>query len=79
VRAHPLPPIAMKGISREVVPYAVDGLLGELAQRPQVISEHAKGLDLFVDLDVIDDRAADRARRRLLELLAALDGRAKPA
>ena len=41
--------------SREVVPYAVEGLLGELAQRPQVISEHAKGFDLFVDLDVIDE------------------------
>ena len=33
VRAHPLPAITMKGISREVVPYAVEGLLGELAQR----------------------------------------------
>ena len=49
----------MKGISREVVPYAVEGLLGELAQRAQVISEHGKGLDLFIDLDVIDDRAAN--------------------
>ncbi|TIL80283.1 MAG: adenylate/guanylate cyclase domain-containing protein, partial [Mesorhizobium sp.] len=29
VRARPLAPIAMKGISREVVPYEVEGLLGE--------------------------------------------------
>jgi class 3 adenylate cyclase len=79
VRAHPLPAIHMKGISREVVPYAVDGLLREVGQRPQVISEHAKGLDLFVDLDVIDERGAERARRRLEELLAALEGRTKPA
>ncbi len=80
VRAHPLPPITMKGISREVVPYAVDGLLSELPQRPQVISEHAKGLDLFIDLDVIDERAAARARQRLEELLAALEGQQpKPA
>lgn len=78
VRAHPLPAITMKGISREVVPYAVDGLLGELAQRPQVISEHVKGLDLFVDLEVLDAGAADRVRRRLEGLLAALDLRAKP-
>ncbi len=62
VRARPLPPIAMKGISREVVPYAVEGLLGELAQRPQVISEHATGLDLFLDLDAIDENG-DRARQ----------------
>ncbi len=79
VRAEPLPPIRVKGISREVVPYAVQGLLGELVQRSQVISEHAKGLDLFVDLDILDDRAAERARRRLQELLEALEGRAKPA
>ena len=79
VRARPLAPIAMKGISREVVPYAVEGLLGELAQRSQVISEHGKGLDLFIDLDVIDDHAAERTRRRLRELLDALEARAKPA
>ncbi|MFO1038970.1 MAG: adenylate/guanylate cyclase domain-containing protein [Geminicoccaceae bacterium] len=79
VRAHPLPAIRMKGISREVVPYAVDGLLGEVAQRSQVISEHAKGLDLFIDLDVIDETAAARTRDRLRELLAALEARAKPA
>ena len=52
----------MKGISREVVPYAVEGLLGELPQRAQVISEHGKGLDLFIDLDVIDDHAAERTQ-----------------
>jgi class 3 adenylate cyclase len=79
VRAAPLPAIHVKGISREVVPYAVEGFLGELAQRSQVISEHAKGLDLFIDLDVIDDRAAERTKQRLQELLAALEGRAKPA
>ena len=79
VRAHPLPPIHMKGISREVVPYAVEGLLGELAQRAQVISEHGKGLDLFIDLDVLDDNAAERTKQRLQELLAALERRAKPA
>ncbi len=79
VRAAPLPAIRVKGISREVVPYAVEGFLGDLAQRSQVISEHAKGLDLFIDLDVIDDRAAERTKRRLKELLAALEGRAKPA
>jgi class 3 adenylate cyclase len=78
VRAHPLPAITMKGISWEVVPYTVEGLLGELAQRPQVISEHAKGLDLFVDLEILDAGAAERVRRRLEGLLAALDVKARP-
>ena len=79
VRARPLPAISMKGISREVVPYAVEGMLGDLAQRSQVISEHGKGLDLFIDLDVIDEHAAERTRRRLRELLEALETRTRPA
>ena len=79
VRAYPLPPIHIKGISREVVPYAVEGLLGELPQREQVISEHGKGLDLFIDLDVLEDNAAERTKQRLRELLDALERRPKPA
>jgi len=72
VRGRPLAPIQMKGISREVVPYAVEGLLGDLAQRANVISEHATGLDLFVDLEALDDEGAERAKRRLAEALLAL-------
>ena len=72
VRARPLPPIAMKGISREVVPYAVEGLLSEFGQRAQVISEHATGLDIFLDLEAIDEEGAERARKRLAEALSAL-------
>ena len=37
----------------------------ESAQRAQVISEHGKGLDLFIDLDVLDDNAAERTKQRL--------------
>ncbi|MBA1158123.1 adenylate/guanylate cyclase domain-containing protein [Microvirga mediterraneensis] len=73
VRARPLEAIAMKGIKREVVPYAVEGFLGELAQRPQVIVEHVTGLDLFLDLDAIKHGEIDQARRRLSEALAALE------
>ena len=73
VRAQPLAPIAIKGIRREVVPYAVEGLLGDLAQRPQVIIEHVTGLDLFLDLDAIQEGEVERARKRLAEALAALD------
>ncbi|RWN57329.1 adenylate/guanylate cyclase domain-containing protein [Mesorhizobium sp.] len=79
VRARPLAPIAMKGISREVVPYEVEGLLGELAQRPQVISEHATGLDLFLDVEAIDEKGVERAKKRLSEALLALTARSKPA
>jgi adenylate cyclase len=77
VRARPLAPIRMKGISREVVPYAVEGLLDEMMQRPKVISEHAKGVDLFLDLEVIDSAAVERTRKLLQEALSALEVRGK--
>ena len=44
-----------------------------------MISEHGKGLDLFIDLDVLDDHAAERTKQRLRELLEALERRPKPA
>src|SRR5262249_42556056 len=36
--AHALPPITMKGISREVVPYAVEGMLDALGQKVEIFS-----------------------------------------
>jgi len=79
VRARPLPPISMKGISRDVVPYAVEGFVGESGQRAAVISEHGPGVDVFLDVDVIEAGAAARARRALVDALAALDARAAAA
>jgi class 3 adenylate cyclase len=77
VRGHPLPPITMKGISREIVPYAVDGLVGDMKQRPRIISEQGKGVELFIDLDVMDPESAERTRRLLAGALQALDEKAK--
>jgi hypothetical protein len=79
VRAKPMEPIRMKGISREIVPYVVEGLVGELEQRDNVISEHATGVDLFLDLEVIDKAAAQRTKRLLENALAALEAKAKSA
>jgi hypothetical protein len=78
VRASPLEPIAMKGISRTVVPYRFEGLVDEMKQRPNVISEHATGIDLFLDLEVLDRGAVERTRRLLQDALAALELKAKP-
>ena len=47
----------------------------EFAQRAQVISEHATGVDLFLDLDAMDDEATERVRKRLAEALSALGRR----
>jgi adenylate cyclase len=75
--AHPLPPITMKGISHEVVPYVVDGLVGA-DKAARVLSEHIVGLDLHLDLGQIDAKDAERARSALAEAIAALDTR-RPA
>ena len=45
VRAHALPAITMKGISREIIPYSVDALNDAAAEKSGVITEHAPGLD----------------------------------
>jgi adenylate cyclase len=79
VSARPKPPIYMKGINRKVVPYVVDGVLGEVRQRKEVISGHAVGLDLFLDVEALDAKSAKEARNRLKAALDALERyRGKP-
>jgi len=73
IAAHALPPMTMKGISREIRPYAVEGVLDARGQRVQVFSEHAKGLDFYLDTGAVDDVEAARIRARLKEALAALE------
>ncbi len=73
VSARPRPPISMKGISRKVVPYVVDGVLGNVKQRGEVISGHAVGLDLFLDTAALNPAGVTEARKRLKAALLALD------
>ena len=75
VRARPLAPIRMKGISHEVVPYLVEGVLGEVSQRSTVIAEHQRGLDLFIDPDAMDAESARAARDTLNRAIASLEAR----
>ncbi len=78
VAAHPLPPITMKGISREVIPYSVDSLLDAAVEKGDVVIERAAGLDFYLDPSLIDAKEAARIRTILADALAALDRR-KPA
>jgi adenylate cyclase len=78
VHARPLPPISVKGISREIVPYVVEGLAAESEHAAPVFNEHAPGLDLFLDVNAMDDGSAERVRGVLREAIAALDER-RPA
>jgi class 3 adenylate cyclase len=71
--AHPLPPITMKGISREIVPYAVEGMLNAAGQTVEIFSEHMTGLDFYLDPTVIDAQSSERIRRVLRQALATLD------
>jgi len=78
IEAHPLPEIHMKGISREVVPYRVEGMLDASGARMPVVSEHMTGLDLYLDPTIIDERTSERVEGVLKEALEALQ-RHKPA
>ena len=77
VCTRPLPAVVVKGIAAPVVPYAVEGLVGDAGPLSVVIDEHVAGLDLFVDTGVVPDGAAERAARRLREAAAALEARWK--
>jgi adenylate cyclase len=74
ITAHPLPPITMKGISREVIPYSVDNVL-DATTKGEIIVERMKGLDFYLDPSVIDPQGADRIRSILGAALATLDQR----
>jgi adenylate cyclase len=76
VVARELQPITMKGISREVVPYAVSGILGAAGETIRVFSEHVTGLDLYLNANMIDASNAGHIRKVLQEALDALDNNA---
>jgi adenylate cyclase len=74
ISGHPLAPITMKGISREVIPYALDGVL-DTSTKGDLIVERMTGLDFYLDSSVVDAQGADRIRSVLVNALAKLDGR----
>ena len=81
VVAQELAPITMKGISREVLPFAVKGILGDAGETIRVFSEHITGLDFYLNANMIDATNADHVRKVLQDALDALDENvpAKPA
>jgi hypothetical protein len=74
LEGHSLPPITMKGISREVIPYSVDNVL-DSSTAGEVIVERIIGLDFYLDSSIVDAQGADRIRSILVNALAALDRR----
>ncbi len=76
--ARQLAPISMKGVSREIVPYAIEGMLDAAGRQTRILSEHLAGLDLDLDPSLLETSEAERARAALRAALAALEA-AKPA
>jgi adenylate cyclase len=73
VVAHALPPINVKGISRDVIPYAVEGMLDTAGLKIKVFSEHITGLDFYLDPRMVDSGSAERIRALLQDAIAALE------
>ena len=65
----------MKGISREVVPYSVDGMLDASAAKDGVVIERMAGLDIFLDPAMVDARIPIACGQCFSGALAALDQR----
>src|SRR3954467_882510 len=78
VTSHALPPIKMKGIRREVIPYAVDNMKASTAGKADVMIERVPGLDLYLDPSQVKSADAERIRLLLLTALSSLD-KARPA
>jgi adenylate cyclase len=78
VAGHALPSLSMKGIAREVVPYAIDGHAGEGGTTIHVVTENVVGLDLYLDPGRIDPASSAQVRSALQRALAALEGRFTP-
>jgi adenylate cyclase len=75
VSAQPMPPIRMKGIGREIVPYVIDGLLDEFGATKRVFQEHASGVDLYLDLSTMSEAESERVGATLREAIEALEER----
>ena len=75
VAARALPQISVKGISRMVVPYVVEGVLDEAGRKIEIFSEHMTGLDFYLDPRAVDATALERIRATLRNAIAALEAR----
>lgn len=68
-----LPQVSMKGLAREVVPYAIQGLSDAEGAAIQVFSEHAVGIDLYLDIGRLNNATLASARTVLMNAISALD------
>ncbi|MBO0904190.1 adenylate/guanylate cyclase domain-containing protein [Jiella sonneratiae] len=76
VRARPIEPISLKGISRQVVPYVVEGLIDEAeAETSDVINEYSEGARIFLDFGQVSERERERIAAVLKQAMDRLQMR----
>jgi len=63
----------MKGLSREVVPYAIRSVLDSKGNTVEVFSEHLTGLEFYFNTGMIDASDARHVRNVLQDALKALE------
>lgn len=73
VIAQERPPIRMKGIARDIIPYVVEGLIDANSHAVRVLSEHLPGLDLHLDIGRLEPHEHPRVHKALAEAMAALE------
>lgn len=73
VDTEPRPPITVKGIRREVKPFAVTRLNDRDAYRSRVIRSNADGFTLFMNTDKLSGDNREEARATLLSALSRLE------
>jgi hypothetical protein len=72
VDARPLEATRIKGIAREVIPYAVRAPVVAAAAGAEVIEERAPGLSVFLNVETLEGAGLDHAREVLESALRAV-------
>jgi adenylate cyclase len=73
--ARMLPPISVKGISHPVTPYVIEGLIDASGRKALIVSESDAGVDIYLDLGMIDVTTAERVRGILEQAIGVLENR----
>jgi class 3 adenylate cyclase len=74
--ARALPPIRVKGIVREIVPFALEQLRDSTGGRASVLETHVRGADVYIDPTLVDPASAPQVRHVLAAAMVALEKRA---
>ena len=73
VAAQAPPAITMQGISRPIIPYAIQGLLDSKGETVRVFRKHMTGLELYLNPNMVEAGSAAHIPRVLQDALQALE------